>query len=195
MKITYVALSFSGIESMETGQRRIEGFFQKPVSTGDSGEMEGQATIAKNSSRKLNTPLKRKWSESIPHGVADDGVATEDMTNQTLSVPSSPSYVCDRCGQRISLDQDAISNHVDGPIAGDDMQGTLARLRREHDDFHFAQDLSKGTSTGLAVKHAAIRPSESTGQGGSKKRKPETKAKGKAAKESKGGIAKFFTQR
>ena len=33
LKITNVQLSFTGIESMETGQRQIEGFFQKPQST------------------------------------------------------------------------------------------------------------------------------------------------------------------
>ncbi|EKM58471.1 uncharacterized protein PHACADRAFT_140428 [Phanerochaete carnosa HHB-10118-sp] len=119
MKITHIQLSFSGIVSTETGQRRIEGFFQKPQITNQDINPEDQATASENYPQSTSKPFKRKR-------------------------PATPSYVCDRCGQTISP---RYGNH-DVPVAEDEMQQALERFRHEHDDFHFAQDLSNEVPKG-----------------------------------------------
>ncbi|GJE96213.1 DNA polymerase [Phanerochaete sordida] len=189
VKITHVSLSFSGIESAESGQRRIEGFLQKPRSTSQGVTPEEHIAPSKISSDNPSTPLKRKRSGSIAPPLTD---ATAEAAGFAV-----PSYICDRCAQRISLSN---GNTTDVPLPDDseELREALERLRREHDDFHFAQDLAKEAPEDRGVKRSVLRPSEGSGQqaGGSKRRKQEGKAKGKAPKEPKGGgIAKFFAQR
>lgn len=177
---------------METGQRRIEGFFQKPQFANQGDAPEDQAATSENHPQSSSKPFKRKRSDSIAPGVTDVDNAQEDAARQSFSRPATPSYVCDRCGQSISP---SYGNH-DVPVAEDEMQQALERLRHEHDDFHFAQDLSNEAPNGPSIKRATIRPSDNASQPAkSKKRKQETKDRGKAAEDPKGGIAKFFTQR
>lgn len=186
MKITNVQLSFSGIESMETGQRRIEGFLQKPRSTSQGVALDEPASLEDNPG-EAGVTLKRRRSDSLD---SDNGHAT----SPDLAGPTAPSYVCDRCGKRISSGH---SSNPDVTMDEDELQDVLTRLRREHDDFHFAQDLAREGLGESDAKRPTIRPSEGSVQStNNKKRKQEPKSKTKAAKEPKGGgIAKFFVQR
>ncbi|KAI0806104.1 hypothetical protein BC629DRAFT_1732729 [Irpex lacteus] len=232
LKVTNLSLSFSGIESMETGQRMIEGFLG-----------------GKDSSSSLNKPKpKRKRSEDDDEGeesedvgshrrrvgdVKDDMVAADDqgtLPTVTNHTEDQHAYTCGRCGCRISLpssfieslgairsgsghgdsDKHSVVAIEDGPDieeAADAIKEALERLQREHDDFHFAQDLQKagdGTSNGKfkpGDARAARSGSATNGSGSSSKgaaNKKRKKAEGKPTtkmKEPKGNIAKFFVQK
>ena len=149
LNVTSVQLAFTGIETAETGQQSIEGFF-KP----------------KETPRSL---LKRARSSS-------DEAPPESHTSQVMTeMPgsaSSTSFVCERCKKRITVYESEVGN------AETDHAATLAKLRLEHDDFHFAQDLANGTD--------AQAPSQPRSRSGPPKRKKTTEAK---------GIAKFFIKK
>ena len=142
LKVTAVQLAFTGIETAETGQQSIEGFF-KP--------------------KEVPRSLKRARSSSNEAPPEAIRVATE--TAETF-------FVCERCNKRISVCESAIDH------AEVDRATVLAKLRMEHDDFHFAQDLANGSDA----------PAPSRPQSGS--RTP----KRKKAREPE-GIAKFFVKK
>ena len=142
MKITSVSLGFSGVESGETGQQTIEGFFQSPSATKPSSRAD---------------KLKRKWVEG------------QDLDN----LVSSHSFVCSRCKKRIGLSTDEAIGDEDVVAA------VLVRKRVEHDDFHFAQDLSRSSESSVS---GGFRPSDMPPPPLSRKRK----------KMDEGGITKFF---
>ena len=202
VKISHVSLSFSGIGSMETGQRRIEGFLQKPHSSGDTTDQRESTPIRDGqSTNPAGTGAKRKRSQSNLGEATDELVATDDADNPTSSKPASsagpapPSYVCERCGKRISLDAEAARTVVGSPdvITESEMREKLDKVRREHDDFHFAEDLSREVSGDAVERRAVIRPSDG-GQQPVKKRKESGKPK-KSRGEPEGSIAKFFQRR
>lgn len=159
MKVTNVSLSFTGIDSMESGQRNIEGFF-KPRSSDDP---------------PIETPTKRKRASS-PAGSALTEVAT------TVIPSYHDSFLCERCGNSIAL-ADELRN-----LDADCKQDALVALRLEHDDFHFAQDLSKETPPDAPRK--IIRPQSSSSKSNTKP--PRKKLKPKSQDE---GIARFFNKR
>ena len=199
MKITNVQLSFSGIESMETGQRRIEGFFQKPRSSSRDGTPPIHTTASTSGSGDPSTTLKRKRFGSPSTTATDDGVAKVDAQNgSAVATATAPGFMCDRCNKRVSLSTDVLGNHpgsAAAAFADDDMRERLDRLRREHEDFHFAEDLVRqGFDHDQGTVRSVIRPSESNSHA-TKKRRQDSKTKGKGAKEAKGNIASFFTQR
>ena len=143
LNVTAVQLAFTGIETAEAGQQSIEGFF-KPKATDQS-------------------PLKRQRPSS-------DGVNPEvDALQATTEISQSsfPAFfVCERCNKRI---------HVTGSTADHDevdRATALAKLRTEHDDFHFAQNLANSSDAG--------------GQPKAQKRKKIAEPK---------GIAKFFIKK
>lgn len=189
MKITNVSLSFSGIESAETGQRRIEGFFPKPQSSGGSADQEGDTSVIESHPVNSNSSIKRKRTEL--NGTTDEVVAMDETDNDPTSKPNSsatsstPSFLCKRCRKQISLE--------DGAVPGSTSE-MLDKFRREHDDFHFAQDLANEGLSDSGVRRAVIRPSENIQQP-TKKRKQDVKTKKKGSEEPKGSIAKFFVQR
>lgn len=190
MKITGVSLSFSGIDSMEIGQRRIEGFFQKPQPAEGSVDQEGDTSVHESCiviSNSGSTMRKRTKS----NGATDEGVAMDECDN--LATATASSFLCERCKRRISLVDNVPSNLHAEP----DIQESLDKLRREHDDFHFAQDLANEGLGDSVPRRAVIRPSENNhhGQQPAKKRKQDVRAKRKSSAEPKGNIAKFFTQR
>lgn len=160
MKVTNVSLSFSGIDSMESGQRNIEGFF-KPRSSGDS---------------PIETPKKRKRTPGLSNPASPRGL-------ETVIPSDSESFLCERCGNRISL-----ANEM---WAWDDdcKQDALAGLRLEHADFHFAEDLAKESSSDAPKK--IIRPQPPSTKASSSK-PPRKKVKPKSQDE---GIARFFNKR
>jgi DNA polymerase eta len=149
LNVTSVQLAFTGIETAETGQQSIEGFF-KP----------------KEAPRSL---LKRTWSSS-------DEAPPKSHTLQVMAeMPgsvSSTSFACERCNKRITVCESEVDDaEADHAVA-------LAKLRAEHDDFHFAQDLANDTD--------AQAPSQRRSRSGPPKRKKTTEPK---------GIAKFFIKK
>lgn len=199
MKISNVQLSFSGIGSMEAGQRSIEGFFQKPPSTGPSVGADKEP-VASDSPGNSSAGTKRKRAESLAKAATNAPVGKEEVDDSSPEPPApaaatSPGFFCDRCGKRITLAEAAFGlQGAPDPILDAEMREAVDKLRREHDDFHFAQDLANDGSHGPG--RAVIRPSEGTSQP-PKKRKAEARSRGKpgSGTEQKGSIAKFFTPR
>lgn len=145
--VTAVQLAFTGIETAETGQQSIEGFF-KPK--------EGPRSL-----------LKRTRSSSRGDPPEADSV---QVTTEIPRSASSASFVCERCNKRISVcESDVDQAEVDRAAA-------LVKLRLEHEDFHFAQDLANGSDAQAQPKSRPRAP----------KRKKPTEPK---------GIAKFFVKK
>ncbi|KAG8213054.1 hypothetical protein J3R82DRAFT_11446 [Butyriboletus roseoflavus] len=142
LNVTAVQLAFTGIETAETRQQCIEGFF-KP---------------------------KEHWSLLERTRSSSDGPPEADPVQvMTEPGPASSTFVCKRCNKRISAyESDVEHDQVDRAAA-------LAKLRMEHDDFHFAQDLTDGSD--------ARAPSE-----------PKPRSKRKKITEPK-GIAKFLIKK
>ncbi|KAH0833270.1 hypothetical protein J3R83DRAFT_12334 [Lanmaoa asiatica] len=149
LKVTAVQLAFTGIETAEIGQQGIKGFF-KPK--------EGHRSLFKRT---------RSSSEGAP---PEEG-PVQAMTEMPGSA-SSTSFVCERCNKRVSV----CESEVDQAEA--DRAAALAKLRMEHDDFHFAQDLANGSD--------AQAPSQPGSHSRAPKRKKITEPK---------GIAKFFIKK
>lgn len=147
LDVTAVQLAFTGIETAETGQQSIEGFFKSKAAP--------------------RSPLKRTRSNG--DGVPPEADLLQVMTEMPSS-SSSSSFVCERCSKVITVCKSGVGDDetVHAGIA-------LAKLRMEHDDFHFAQDLASG-----ADAQALSRPRSLSG---TPKRKKTTEPK---------GIAKFF---
>ncbi|KAF9237637.1 hypothetical protein BU15DRAFT_88645 [Melanogaster broomeanus] len=123
INVTCVQLAFTGIGTAEIGQQNLEGFFK-----------------LKESQRSA---VKRPRSDS-------DNDRDEDGRSQTTSTApqstSSTSFVCERCRKRIALREDQLSHsEEDGAVV-------LDKLRAEHDDFHFAQDLANGSDSSVPLK-------------------------------------------
>ena len=159
-KITHVSLSFHGVEAGEVNQRGIEGFLSKTP----------------------NSPSKRKFQAN-----SDD-----EEVFETVPAPSQGAldpkldidyFVCGRCKKRIALPDEFIANvsELDEDIKKD----VLESLRTEHQDFHFAQDLSK-------------MPSDDERPEGSHSKSsihPKKKRKHKGGGNEREGIERFFMKR
>lgn len=139
LNVTAVQLAFTGIETTEAGQQSIEGFFPPKEAR--------------------RPPLKRMRSSSeVVHPEGDPLQAMTEIPGST----SLTSFVCERCNKRISVDGSGMDwTAVDRATA-------LTKLRMEHDDFHFAQDLANESDV----------------------RSPRTLKRKKVAEPK--GIAKFF---
>jgi DNA polymerase eta len=137
MKVTIVQLSFTGIETGEAGQKTIEGFL-KPNSKRSRDDNENDIA-----------PLPQDEQQEAQNSESNDGT----------------SFICPRCGKRVSLPKSY-------PGEDADRERSLDTIRMEHEDFHFAQDLAK--------------TSDNDGE------RREVKKKRLAKPE---GIAKFFTQK
>ncbi|TCD65937.1 DNA-directed DNA polymerase eta rad30 [Steccherinum ochraceum] len=220
-KITNVSLSFSGIDSMESGQRGIEGFFKNGSSSSPQRPHDAAASTSPGK-------LKRKRAEDLADDEDDDDVGEEmllsldhqDAGNQdqlavdtrngpehaetsnpagvhpteSVSEPSSTSsptgFMCERCKKRVSL-PDELREVEDGELKKE----ALAALRQEHDDWHFAEDLSRQHVADHPRR--AIRPTSQSNSSGSKPRSGSTNGKKRRKdKDSEGGkgIAKFFSK-
>ncbi|KAJ8496607.1 hypothetical protein ONZ51_g996 [Trametes cubensis] len=191
-KITNVQLSFSGIGTMESGQRRIEGFLpSRPSSEAQSTSEPGPAAS------KPPSTLKRKRSPS-------DAVEARRTSNQSDNSPDAGnakggverdvrhSFLCEKCGERIWLggsdaarDGDADGGHLLAAALDDAIrEDALAALRLEHADFHFAQELAAAADEDVPKR--VIRPVDRPAPTGKKKKKQKT---------GDGGIAKFFSKK
>ncbi|KZT73514.1 DNA/RNA polymerase [Daedalea quercina L-15889] len=163
LKITHVALGFTGIEVMEAGQRTIAAFL-KPPST--SNQAEG-----------VDVSVKRKRDSR------DDVEVTERVVVRRKSGSDSPtvspdytaSFICDKCSKRISLPEDLMDDGLDDVIK----EEALEALRVEHTDFHYAQELSRQLSSSAPPRK--FRPSSGEQVATTKKKAPQHD-----------GIARFF---
>lgn len=132
LKITNVALGFSGVEVMEAGQRSIAAFLKPP------------------STSQQEAPVKRK------RDLHDDGrdseralVRRKDGGDGPATCPgNTTSFMCDKCSKLISLPEDLMNDALEDVIK----QEALEALRVEHTDFHYAQELSRQLSTAAAPR-------------------------------------------
>lgn len=159
-KITHVSLSFHGVEAGEVNQQGIEGFLSKAPTS----------------------PSKRKREEANGDDEEVDDTIPTTPDKGLEPVPDVDYFVCDRCKKRIVLPQElAIGSDLDEEIRRD----ALGSLRAEHQDFHFAQDLSKMPSDDERRERPNSKPMVHP--------KKKRKHKGGAAEGE--GIARFFSKR
>lgn len=159
-KITHISLSFNGVEAGEVNQQGIQGFLSKTP----------------------NSPSKRKREADGD----DEGVAETAPTSSREGLDpklDSDYFLCDRCKRRIALPEEMINTgwELDEEIKRD----ALESLRAEHQDFHFAQDLSK-------VGSDDERREGSNSKGGIH---PKKKRKHKGGGAEGKGIERFFVKR
>jgi len=156
-KITHVSLSFHGVEAGEMDQRGIEGFLSKTPSS----------------------PSKRKRGADDDDEEVGETVPTVSHGGSELT-PIVDYFICDRCKKRIGLPQELVAG---SELDEEKRKEALGSLRAEHQDFHFAQDLSR---MGSDDERPELRDANPTGK---KKRK-------RRGERSEGeGIARFFNKR
>ena len=160
MKITHVCLSFHGVEAGEVNQQGIEGFLSKAP----------------------KSPGKRKREVNSDN---EEVVATTSTISRGELAPKADVdyFVCDRCKKRITLPAELMATvqELDEDIRKD----ALGSLRDEHQDFHFAQDLSRMPSDDERPERLN---SKSTNH-------PKKKRKDKGGGAKGGGIERFFAKR
>ena len=157
-KITHVCLSFHGVEAGEVNQRGIEGFLAKTPNSPSKGK------------RKANSD--EEVDETIPT-LSQGGPEPR---------PNIDYFVCDRCNKRMALPEELMAL---SELDEDTRKDALGSLRAEHEDFHFAQDLSRMPSDDE-------RPERQDSKATAKPRK-KRKQKGEAGEGT--GIARFFSKR
>lgn len=213
-KITNVQLSFSGIGIMEAGQRTIEGFLASRNSS-DNQQTTAPGVDDSEDASRLRSSTSNILSTDAPQFPKKRKRTEDDMEPKTATqVPLDDqrvSFVCEKCGKRIWLDNLPALAGVKSDSAHDASLGdtgsaiqsggaidavgglddeiredALAALRLEHADFHFAQELAAAGDESAPKR--VIRPSDRPSTT-AKKRKQQKKP---AADE---GIARFFQKR
>ncbi len=203
MKITNVSLSFSGMESVGSGQKRIEGFLNfstKPPSTTGEASINSNVILKRKRTSSLDTDMREINDVPVNVGKEDDNSMPQALPTVMATTGTAKekmvSFLCERCKKRIGLSKDftatlGIGSDRNESDLDDEIKEALSKLRGEHDDFHFAQDLAANLEAGNG--RATIRPAEI----GPTNKKSKTK-KGTAtridSKDKQKGIAKFFTQ-
>ena len=156
-KITHVSLSFHGVEAGEANQQGIEGFLSK--------------------TKTPSSPSKRKRE------MDSDGETVPEFSHRGSELrPNLDYFVCDRCKKQIALPQELMSALDLDEVTRKD---ALASLKVEHQDFHFAQDLSRMPSDDERPEQSNPKPTV--------KPKKKRKRKGEAAEGE--GIARYFSKR
>jgi DNA polymerase eta len=158
VNVTHLSLTFGGIESGEANQRGIEGFLAH--------------------SSEIRSPQKGKLKRMVEDDNDLDNVGRQfpSTSSDEETKGDAGSFKCKRCGKRVNLPES-----LTGPDIEDDIKReALNVLRVEHEDYHFAQDLSKlpDNSQARSQGRSSIKPP--------KPKKPKTS-------EPK-GIAKFFSK-
>jgi len=167
MKVNYIHLGFTGLESSEVGQRSIEGFLK-------AGQMS-----------KRPRDLGDNAIDDTELTSFDDDIIGVDQIQFPreggVSAGHTLSFTCTRCGKTISSDL---------PLLGVGTEGALVALRQEHEDFHFAQDLAREQQPNDSI--AISGPSKA----GPLKISPKKKKRRKDRKDppSRGGIEQFFSR-
>ncbi|KAI0636227.1 hypothetical protein C8Q77DRAFT_629149 [Trametes polyzona] len=202
-KITNVQLSFSGIGTMEAGQRRIEGFLaSRPSNEEQSVDESADSSSSKPVSKRKRSPSPPSIREPRQSDAQDGKEPIPRTSRAGAERDERYSFMCGKCKQRIWL------GDADGAFdasAGADGDGSeeaaraldairedaLAALRLEHADFHFAQELAAS-----ADEHApkrVIRPLDRPAPA-VKKKKQQPQQQSKKQKTNGEGIAKFFSK-
>ncbi|KAF9453452.1 DNA/RNA polymerase [Macrolepiota fuliginosa MF-IS2] len=125
MHVSTVSLAFTGIEVAEQGQKSIEGFL-KPASADFSKKRP------RDKERSVSIDLE---AEHSGFGKSDITLGISKQNHQSSS--NVPSWTCARCGKTFHLPEDLSS------LDSDIQQEALSSIQLEHQDFHFAEDLSK----------------------------------------------------
>jgi DNA polymerase eta len=152
MKITNIQLAFTGLEDADPHQRSIEGFLKTRAP-------EDQAPKRSRADDEGDLGFQ---SEAGPSKLPP---SQPSNSNDTSVIGS---FTCPRCSKHITLPESTLDNdngHDTGAAA-------MERIRQEHDDFHFAQDLARSTGKSEGSRIPIVV---------SKKRRKESE-----------GIAKYF---
>lgn len=166
LKASHLALVFTGVEAAEAGQRSIDAFLNSPRQSSRTGEHADD--------KELHSSLKRG---AVYGGNVDEVVNSSGNRINTLRTPS---FFCKRCQKDIRPDKPIPSSSdvtFEVELEEDDWDQAMSRLKQEHDDFHFARDLSLTSD-----------PLDQT-------RTPPPKKKQKTRQSETGGIAKFFVRK
>lgn len=187
MKITSVQLSFSGIATMETGQRSIEGFFKERESPRkqvqvSAPDFEQRPAVKRKRSSDGSSLASRSKVEPRKDDSDDDVLPIANATDDHSVAEMTSWFHCARCGKRVALPEALTDAGLtdDSEITRD----TLARLKIEHDDFHFAQDLARQQDADNDGQTRAPGVPRSQSKATKKKRKKEPE-----------GIERFFRKK
>jgi DNA polymerase eta len=154
-------LAFTGIDVAEAGQQSIEGFL-KPLSN-------------KKRPRDPDTDTDIQ-DRDPPDGIVGASATGSLLDNSTSHQTSfNLSYDCSRCGKSIRL---PTADH-----SSEDQEKLILKVKMEHDDFHFAQDLAKEGNFRSIISVSEITQVKAKATKPAKKRKPSPEPK---------GIEKFF---
>ncbi|CAA7266911.1 unnamed protein product [Cyclocybe aegerita] len=166
LKVSSVSLGFTNIDVAETGQQTIEGFLKPP-----SSAKKRMRELEVDLNPRVRHPLEIDGHDPCPSG----GKETPDDTTTTQAL--SKSYTCPRCGKTFQV---PAVDHDEEDEGGEDQ--LLAKVKSEHEDFHFAQDLAnEGQSHSIIT--ASKRAEATTTSKPRKKQKPPPEPR---------GIEKFF---
>lgn len=155
-----ISLGFHGLERLEAGQKNIEGFFaitpagEVPLKSGKRSRSSSPLAVAGPSEkRSRGTPSLAK-----PSPDKDEERSSASLTPTIESIGSvMSSWKCPRCSFRCT--SAAVVDGEDPLIAAQ----AFSEQRQEHNDYHYAKDLSEGRDPEAAKKRA----------GKGKKKKPE----------------------
>lgn len=110
----------------------------------------------------------------------DDTIQTVSRKGSELR-PDIDYFVCDRCKKRITLPQELMAA---SELGEDIRRDALGSLRAEHQDFHFAQDLSRMPSDGERPERSSLKPTNH----------PKKRRKHKGGIAEGEGITRFFNK-
>jgi DNA polymerase eta len=146
-----LALSFFGLERLEGGQQGIEGFFGAGSTTGGQASTIvkrqrsasptvkiPRSVIRKTTSDSKTKKQKQKSSSEIIEILSDsDGDITIEQDNSK--------WTCPKCRHVFSVSQEDDTADIDVQAT----QAKLNAIKREHEDFHLAQDLHHQERRGI----------------------------------------------
>lgn len=133
MQVTNVALSFTNVETLASGQRSIEGFFSQDRNKRKQFSDEFTDIQKRQSTKQL------KLSDNLIN--IKDNPAVE-----SIPLDLNIGFRCTRCHKWI---QRVIEQNIDQGVA-------LASLKMEHADFHFAEDLADADNDPLPFSNGQI---------------------------------------
>lgn len=184
LNIRHMYMSFTGVGTAEVGQGSIEGFLKSPAAIAP--------TVTTASKRKPHAEEELSANEDDDALPFTDGTSINPARNSP-DCHTAPSFTCTRCGKTISFEvnNSDVFNDATGAIkdreARLDWNSRLDTLKREHEDYHYALDLTRRTNGTLKVGM----PGPVSGSSSKKKRKPESRSR-VSAKGKSPGIERFF---
>ncbi|KAJ9100920.1 hypothetical protein QFC20_005336 [Naganishia adeliensis] len=143
MKVNNLALSFFGLERLEGGQQGIEGFFGAGPAAGgqvSTGVKRQRSTspgvkIPRNLIRKATSDSDTKKQKQIRTNEVIEILSDSD--DDVVIEQDNSRWTCPKCRHIFSASQEADTPNDDAQA----IQAKLNAIKREHEDFHLAQDL------------------------------------------------------